>query len=68
VPEHRINIGDVAKIVRLPKYWGAADIRGKMCLVLEKLVDSNYYVVLVEGKRYTVSEPCLEVLNGSESG
>ena len=63
--EHRIRIGDVAQIVRLPKDWGAADLRGKMCLVLEKLVDSNYYEVLIEGKRYTISAPCMEVLNDS---
>lgn len=66
--EQKIQIGDIAQVVRLPKYWGAADIRGKMCLVLVKIVDSNYYDVLIEGKRYTVPATCLEVLNGSESG
>ena len=65
MPEQKILIGDVAQVIRLPKYWGAADIRGKMCLVIEKLVDSNYYQVLIEGKSYTVSEPCLEVLSGT---
>ena len=68
VAEQKIQIGDIAQVVRLPKYWGASDIRGKMCLVIEKMVDSNYYEILIEDKRYTVSEPCLEVLNESEPG
>lgn len=66
--ESKVQIGDVAQVIRLPKYWGAADIRGKMCLVLVKLANSNYYEVLIEGKRYRVSEACLEVMNGSETG
>jgi hypothetical protein len=63
VVESKIQVGDVAQIISLPKYWGSADIRGKLCLVIEKLIDSNYSERLVEGKRFVVSERCLRTIS-----
>lgn len=61
-----LRAGDVVKVTSLPKYWGGDDIRGKMCLVLEKIEDSNYYYVLQDGVKFTISDLHMEVI--SESG
>lgn len=70
--------GDLVRIVKLPKYWGAADLRGSIGLVIGgATVDENgrisrsrigdrWCAILVDGKRWTLPTECLEVI--SEAG
>jgi hypothetical protein len=46
--------GDIVRIVSLPPYWGAADIRGKICLLAELIQDSNFCTVMLGDSRFFV--------------
>lgn len=74
-----VKPGDLARVVRLPKYWGAADIRGNVGVVIGHTVfDPNgiirrhtgiggrWFKILIEEKLWTVPSDCLEVI--SETG
>lgn len=43
--------GDLVRIVKMPKYWGSTDLRGKFGTVIEQGGHEERWFVLVEGVR-----------------
>lgn len=60
----RISPGDIVRVVKLPKYWGAADIRGSVAMVVEIVVADRYCVVRTDSGSWTVATSGLEVISG----
>lgn len=71
-----VKPGDLARVVRLPKYWGADDIRGSIGVVIGSTIfDPNGSIrrhtgiggtwlrILIEEKLWTVPSNCLEVIS-----
>ena len=71
-----VKPGDLARVVRLPKYWGTADIRGSIGVVIGRTIfDPNGLIrrhtgiggtwlrILIEEKLWTVPANCLEVIS-----
>ena len=54
--------GDLVRVVRLPKYWGAADIRGSIGILLKMERFGSFCVVLIDGKEWKLAVHGLEVL------
>jgi hypothetical protein len=60
--ERLVEPGDLVRVVRLPKYWGAADIRGSVGIVLSMIPESSFCIVLIDGKEWKAIVSGLEVL------
>lgn len=70
--------GDLVRIVKLPRYWGAADLRGSVGLVIglatvdeggqisRSLIGGRWCAILIDGKSWTLPTECLETI--SEAG
>lgn len=71
-----VKPGDLVRVVSLPKYWGAADIRGSVGLVVgSNIFDPNGAIrrhtgiggtwirILIDEKLWTVPSRCLEAIN-----
>ena len=46
--------GDLVLVRKLPKYWGAEDLRGKWGTVLEQGGHENRWIILVENRRLSL--------------
>lgn len=51
VSRSQISIGELVRVLRLPKYWGGPDLRGLFGTVIENGGHSERWFVLVEGQR-----------------
>ena len=60
--ERPVEPGDLVRVVRLPKYWGAADIRGSVGIVISMIPKSSLCIVLIDGKEWKAIVSGLEVL------
>jgi hypothetical protein len=49
-----VKPGDLVLVVKLPKFWGGPDVRGKWGTVLEQGAHSERWMVLVEGRRISL--------------
>lgn len=68
--------GDLVRVIKLPKYWGAVDLRGSVGLVIgsagvdesgmitRMLIEDKWCAVLIDGKRWTLPSGCLETIDG----
>jgi hypothetical protein len=67
--------GDLVHVIKLPRYWGAADLRGSVGLIIgaatvdesgqisRSVGDGRWYAILIDSKRWTLPTECLEVLS-----
>ena len=51
MPRSILRVGDLVKIVRLPKYWGSSDIRGLFGTVVEQGGHEERWIVFVGGRK-----------------
>lgn len=64
--------GDLVRVMRLPKFWGAKDIRGNVGIILHPDFDSdgklemNWIAVMINGKRWPLPKNCVEIVNESQ--
>ena len=60
--------GDLVRVIRLPKYWGAADIRGCIGIILRFTSDDSrevrrWCVVLIDNRHYSIPTLYLETVH-----
>ena len=56
--------GDLIRIVDLPQYWGASDIRGSLGIIINLIHDSNFCEILLgDGESIVISTVYLTVIN-----
>jgi len=49
-----VRPGDLVLVRKLPKYWGAEDLRGKWGTVLEQGGHENRWIVLIENREISL--------------
>ena len=61
--------GDLVRVTRLPKYWGAADIRNFKGIIISPMkspdgeIIMNWKHVLIGDKTWKIPEYCLELIS-----
>jgi hypothetical protein len=64
-----VKPGDQVRVVRLPKYWGAADIRNLEGIIISHMMSSdgkiimNWKHVLIGDKAWKIPDYCLELIS-----
>ena len=69
MPRSQLRVGDLVRVVRLPKYWGASkDIRGLFGTVVEQGGHEERWVVLVDNRKLSLHRNHLAVPEDDEWG
>lgn len=69
MPRKNLRVGDLVRVVRLPKYWGAnKDIRGLFGTVLEQAGHDERWLVFVDGRRLSLHRNHLAIPEDDEWG
>jgi hypothetical protein len=59
-----VKPGDLVRVAALPKYWGAADLRGSVGLVIsQQTVTTAWWNILIDGVIWPLTYSCLEVID-----
>lgn len=58
--------GDLVRIVKMPKYWGNADLKGKFGTVIEKGGHDERWIVFVDGRKVSFHRNHLAVPSDDE--